>query len=259
MDAVGNREMSADQRATAHGAIGTDGGAACHGHTAGNRGIAPNAHVVANLNQVVELDAVFDDRIAQCATVNTGVGPDFNVVANPDGTQLLNFFPAITVFGKTEAIRAYHHARVHDATLADDAVIAQADPGGQFAAGTHAGTALHHTQGTDTGASVHLGLRVDYGAGVYPAASPGGIVALPFAVATTPELGQLSVIEVGVRNNNRGAACQSRVPHGRRNNNASRLAFGQCRGVTGVAQKTNLVGLGTVQWGQALDGDLRVP
>ena len=91
------------------------------------------------------------------------------------------------------------------------------------------------------------------------AASPGGIVALPFAVATTPELGQLSVIEVGVRNNNRGAACQSRVPHGRRNNNASRLAFGQCRGVTGVAQKTNLVGLGTVQWGQALDGDLRVP
>ena len=139
---------------------------------------------MANLNQVVELDAVLDDRVAQCAAVNTGVGSDFNVVANPDGTQLLNFFPAITIFGKTEAIRADHYARVHDATLADDAVIAQADTGGQFAAGTHAGTALHHTQGADTGAGVHLSLRVHHGAGVDPTAS--GVFALPFAMATAP-------------------------------------------------------------------------
>ena len=110
----------------------------------------------------------------------------------------------------------------------------------------------------DAGADVHLGLLVDHGAGVYPAAAPRGIVALPFAMATPPELGQLGVIQIGVWDNNRGAARQSRVPHRRRNNHARRLAIRQCCCVTGVTQKTNLVGLGAIQGGKALDLNLGI-
>ena len=181
--------MPANQRATAHGAISTDGGAAGHSHAACDRGIATDSHVMADLNQVVELDAVLDDRIAERTAINTGVGTDFNFVTNPDGTQLLNFFPAIAVFGKAETICANHHARMNDTALTDDAVVRQVDARGQLGVRTHSGTALHHTHRADPGAGMHLGLRVNDSAGVHPAAIPNSIVALPFAMAPAPKLG----------------------------------------------------------------------
>ena len=55
---------------------------------------APMTHVVRNLDLVVELDAVFDDRVFQRAAVDGGIGADFDIVADQHAANLRNFFPA---------------------------------------------------------------------------------------------------------------------------------------------------------------------
>ena len=49
--------------------------------------MSANVRVVANLDEVVELDAVFNDGVVQRATVNAGVGADFDIIANADGAK----------------------------------------------------------------------------------------------------------------------------------------------------------------------------
>ena len=72
-------------------------------------------YVVADLYQVVELDAVFNHRVLQGTAVYACVGANFDIVTNAYGTELLDFFPALTVGCKAEAIGTNHHARMQDA------------------------------------------------------------------------------------------------------------------------------------------------
>lgn len=76
----------------AHGTVGTDGGAARNTHTPGHGAVFSHPHVVADLHQVVEFDAVFEHGVGQGSPVDTGVGTNFDVVADHHGPQLLNFF-----------------------------------------------------------------------------------------------------------------------------------------------------------------------
>ena len=94
--------------------MGADTGTASYAHTAGHGCMRPDANVVANLNQVIELHTIFNDGILQCTSVNAGVGANFNIIANPDRSQLFDFFPHSLVRGKAKAIGPHHHTRVQN-------------------------------------------------------------------------------------------------------------------------------------------------
>ena len=49
-----------------------------------------DAHIVANLHQIVDLGALADHGIADCATVNGRAGADFDLILNDDAPDLRN-------------------------------------------------------------------------------------------------------------------------------------------------------------------------
>ena len=57
-------------------------GTSRHTDTAGQGAMRANLDVMANLDQVVELDTIGDQRILQRATVDASVGTNFDVMAN---------------------------------------------------------------------------------------------------------------------------------------------------------------------------------
>ena len=113
---VGQRQVPQHHRPAPHGAMGTDARAARHPHTAGHGGVRTDVHVVADLNQVVEFDAVFNHGVVQRAAVNASVGADFHIVADAHRPQLFNFFPLPLVQGKTKTVSADHDPRMQDTT-----------------------------------------------------------------------------------------------------------------------------------------------
>ncbi|MDT4869405.1 hypothetical protein FQZ97_1044310 [compost metagenome] len=114
-------------RTTTHGAVGTDGGAARHPHATGHGRVRPDVHVVADLDQVVELDAVFDHGVIQRTTVDAGVGADLDIVSDAHRAQLLDLDPLAFVRRKTESIGTDHHTRVQHAAFTHAATFAQGD------------------------------------------------------------------------------------------------------------------------------------
>jgi hypothetical protein len=71
---------------------------------------APMWHVVADLDQVVELDAVLDHGVVERAAVDAGVGADLDVVADAHRAELLDLDPAPLVGREAEAVGADHRA-----------------------------------------------------------------------------------------------------------------------------------------------------
>ena len=104
VNAIGQSKMAQHNGATAHGAMRTNARAARYAHTTRHGGVLANVHVVANLNEVVEFDAIFNDGVLQGTPVNAGVGANFNIVANFDSTQLFNLFPSPLVQRKAKTI-----------------------------------------------------------------------------------------------------------------------------------------------------------
>ena len=62
-----------------------------------------DAHVVADLNLVVELDAIFQNGIVQGTPIDRRVGADFHIVADSHRAELRDFDPLLAILGKTEA------------------------------------------------------------------------------------------------------------------------------------------------------------
>jgi hypothetical protein len=120
--------------------MGADHGAPCHADAARHGRVLADAHVVADLNQVVELHAVLDDRVLQRTAVDASVGADLDVVADVHRPELLDLDPRAVVRCQTEAVGADHHAGMEQAALADMAILADGH------------TRLEHGVGTDAGA-----------------------------------------------------------------------------------------------------------
>ena len=117
---------------------------------------------MANLDQVVELDAVFDHRVLQGAAVDAGVGTDLDVVADAHCTELLDLLPTLAILGEAEAVGPDHHAGMQDAALADHAIFADRHPRFQHGLGANAGAALDHTQRSDLCQRIHMGVGIDH-------------------------------------------------------------------------------------------------
>ena len=79
---VGQRQVPQDHGRTADSAMRANASTASHADATGHGRVRANMHVVANLYQIVEFDAVLDHSVIQRATVNAGIGADFDIMAN---------------------------------------------------------------------------------------------------------------------------------------------------------------------------------
>ena len=123
MHMVGQAKVAQNDGAAANGAVRANGRAARHAGAAGHGAVFPDAHVVANLYQIVELDTVFEHRVLQGAAVDAGIGANFDIIANLHRAELLDLHPPTTIWGKAKAVCTNHRAGVNDAALTNAATV----------------------------------------------------------------------------------------------------------------------------------------
>ena len=85
MNPINQPQVPQNTRAATDGAIGADDGTASHTGTTSHGRITPDSHVMPNLDQVIELHAIFNDRVLQSPPVNAGIGANFDVIADAHG------------------------------------------------------------------------------------------------------------------------------------------------------------------------------
>ena len=206
---------------------------------------------MANLNQVVELDAVFNHRVLQGAAVYAGVGANLHVITYTHSAELFDLFPAFAIRRKAEAIGTNHHTSVQDAARTNNAVFTHGDARFEYRARAYARTLLHHAQGADAGAGVHLGTGIYHRTGVNAGQPHARLVA-------APKLGQARKVQIGVVGHDQGQALWGQGLHGGRHNHAGCVRAAQLCLVARVAQKTDVLSLGGFQRCQTLDLQGRV-
>ena len=108
MHAICQSEVSQHNGAATQRAMGANARTARHTHATGHGRVFADVHVVANLNEVVEFDTVFNEGVLQGASVDASVGANLYIIANFHGTELFNFFPSALVQGKAKSVSAYH-------------------------------------------------------------------------------------------------------------------------------------------------------
>src|ERR1700728_562623 len=70
----------------------------------GNQAVSPDADVVRDLHEIVDLGALADDSVPGRAAVDRRVGADFHVVLNDDAAGLRDFLMAARTGEIAEAI-----------------------------------------------------------------------------------------------------------------------------------------------------------
>ena len=86
-------------------------------HAARDGRVIADVAVVRNLHLIVDFDAITDDGVVNCATINGGIGTDFNIVPNHHTADLRDFSPACLIRLETKAVGSDHRSRVHDAAM----------------------------------------------------------------------------------------------------------------------------------------------
>ena len=157
MHMVGQLQMAEDDGTTAHGAVRAYFGAAGHPDTTGHGRVLAYVNIVSDLNQVIQLDAVFNDGVFNGATVNTGVRPDFHIVTNQYAAELLYLYPLPLVKRKAETIGTDHNACMKNAVFTNDTPGGNGNSGFQPTARSYGGAVFHHAQRADAGSRVYDG------------------------------------------------------------------------------------------------------
>ena len=110
--------MAADADLAAEHHVVADLGAAGDADLRRHQHVAPDAHAVRDLHQVVDLGAGLDARLADRRTIDGGVRAELDVVLDDDGGDLRN----LLVRAVAPADEAVAVAADDDAVLQDDAV-----------------------------------------------------------------------------------------------------------------------------------------
>jgi hypothetical protein len=98
-----------------------NGAAAGDAGLRGDDHVRPYAHVVADVNEVVEFRAVGDACFFECAAINGGIGADLDIVFNEQRALLreLRIRAGFRIAHVAEAVGAEHTAGVNDHTIAE--------------------------------------------------------------------------------------------------------------------------------------------
>ncbi len=197
---VSQRQVSQHNRATAHGAMRANVSASRNACTTSQSTVRPDVDVMANLHEVIELDAIGQHSIAQRATVYAGVRADFDIVTNFHRTELFDFFPLAVVRCKTETISTDHNTSMQDAALAHHTVFTNENAGFEQRVGTNTGTALNHAQWANAGLWINESAIVNHRTGM-------NTVAHRLSVLALPPLGKAGEVKVGLIRHDTGTAC----------------------------------------------------
>jgi hypothetical protein len=132
-----------------------------------DRSMRADHAVVADLDLVVELDALLDDRIVDGAAVDGRVRADLDIRADDDAPDLRNLVPPSVLIGKPEAVGSddratvdqrartddatgiERHVRLYDGIVRERRVVAQDDVCAEHASLADDRTGADHGEGTD--------------------------------------------------------------------------------------------------------------
>src|ERR1700756_3132047 len=81
--------------------------------------MAPDRHVMRNLDEIVDLGSLANDRIAISATIDRRIGTDFDVVLNDDAANLWDLQMTLRAHRKTESVLPDPHAGMQNDPIAD--------------------------------------------------------------------------------------------------------------------------------------------
>ncbi len=87
----------------------------------------PDLHVVADLDQVIDLGPLPDHGLAESGAIDRRSGADFHIVLDPDNADLRDLMVLPLVKREPVAIGADDHAGMDDATTADARAVVDAD------------------------------------------------------------------------------------------------------------------------------------
>src|SRR5579859_1902647 len=106
--------MVGDARLRCHDHVITKAGATRKTHLPHDKAMAPDNDVMGDMDQVVYLRPFPNNRRAQSATINSCIGPNFNIIADGYIAQLKHFSVAPFVQDVAETIRPDDSAGVYD-------------------------------------------------------------------------------------------------------------------------------------------------
>src|ERR1700722_16069608 len=131
-DIIADREMTADGDLTRDLAALADRGAAGDTRQGRDRRMRANVHVVGDHDEVVELHALFDDRVLHRTAIDRGVGADLNIRADAHATHLGHLDPTALLGSESKTAAADDRTRLHDRPGADLYRSAQGDAGDEI-------------------------------------------------------------------------------------------------------------------------------
>jgi hypothetical protein len=169
--AVGDPDVPRDGAHAADLAVSAHDRAAGHADHGRHDGVGSDADVVSDLDEIVELDPVFDHGVLDRAAVDARVGPDIDIVADADASQLGDPVPALAVVGVAEPVGSEHRTRMDDDPPTDRDVGADVDRsdearrGPDAAPGSKAAARTEHGVILDDALLLEDAVRTDRGAG----------------------------------------------------------------------------------------------
>src|SRR5579863_3052045 len=109
-----------------------------------------DAAIVRDVDHIVELRAVANYGDTERGAVDAGVGPDLDIVADRDGTNLRDLLISAVCHFEPEAIRPDDGARVNDAAGAHDYPFIDGDAGVKDAVFADFNIGTNGASGADT-------------------------------------------------------------------------------------------------------------
>lgn len=145
--AVRNFYMTGEPNLPANTAVLTNFGAAGDTALCCNNGMGTDFHIVSNLYQIIELDALPDDGAAHCGPVDGRISANFDFIFNNDIPNMDDFIVAPVFFwSKAKAIASDHRVGMDNAIPA------------YLTAVQDSGTGIDQCIRTDFGAFADIGL-----------------------------------------------------------------------------------------------------
>ncbi len=259
MNMIDNFDVTDQTSAAGYSAMTTDTRTAGDPDTTGDRSMLSDYHVVGNLHLVIYLYTASDQRVIHGASIDRGVGADFDIIAYLDTADLRHFFPMTIALRQAETVGPDDHARMQQDAFTDLRARQYRHPRHQSAFGADPDTRANHTarpqmyarpdfgacfnatEGIDACAFMNSRRPVDGGAGMYPGLHLN---------AWMQNLGGTRIAGIGIIADQRRHRASRRICHG--NDHRRRAGAGEITAIPGTGEKTQLAGAGILQSANAM-------
>src|SRR4051794_21392339 len=116
-------QMVGEADTATHGDVVTDDDGTGDTRKPRYNAIATDANIVGDLNQIVDLGPLADDRVGHRAAIDGRIGADLDIILNDDAADLRHAFGPLGAAHEAEAILADPGAAVDDDTVAQKRVL----------------------------------------------------------------------------------------------------------------------------------------